>query len=196
MNGDVDTKKKLREKYEALFPVPVILVTYIDKEGEPNIVTVAWTGVVSSSPPALSISLRPSRYSFTAITSELEFVVNIPTEDILEKVDYCGLVSGRNVNKFLKTGLSPIEPTKVRPPLIKECPVNIECKLKQVVDLGAHHLFIGDIVCVHVDEGILNPEGEIDYSKTRPVVYNQGEYWSLGEKKGYYGFSAQTLKPE
>jgi len=182
------------EKYEALYPVPVVLVTYLDKEGEPNIVTVAWTGVASSSPPTVSISLRPSRYSFTCIKNQLEFVINIPTEDILEKVDYCGLVSGRNVNKFLKAGLGPIEPTKVRPPLIKECPVNIECRLTKVVELGAHHMFIGEITCVHVDEDILNPEGEIDYAKTRPIVYNQGEYWSLGEKRGYYGFSAKTLK--
>jgi flavin reductase (DIM6/NTAB) family NADH-FMN oxidoreductase RutF len=116
-------------------------------------------------------------------------VVNIPTEDILEETDFCGMVSGENVDKFSETGLTPEPAEKVKPPLIRECPVNIESILKKKIPLGAHHLFIGEIVRVHVDKEVLDDKERIDFTKVAPFVFNQDEYWNLHQKIGVYGFS-------
>jgi len=115
--------------------------------------------------------------------------VNIPTVDILKEADFCGMVSGKDVDKFSQTGLTPEPAEKIKPPLIKECPVNIECILKKKIPLGAHDLFLGEIVSVHVDQDILNEKGRLDFNKIAPFVYNQGEYWNLHQKIGVYGFS-------
>ena len=186
--------KKTLKPYEALYPVPVILVTSIDKEGKPNIITIAWAGVLCSSPPCLSISIRPSRYSFNLIKQAQEFVINIPNEKHLIETDYCGTVSGKNTDKFKQTKFTPIPASKVKPPLIKECPVNIECNVKNVVELGAHHMFIGEVVAVNADEAVLNSFQEVDYSKVRPIVYNQGQYWSIDKRIGEYGMSRKNRK--
>ena len=115
--------------------------------------------------------------------------MNIPTVDILKETDFCGMVSGNDVDKFSQTGLTPEPAEKVKPPLIKECPVNIECILRKKILLGAHDLFLGEIVSVHIDQNILNEEGRLDFNKVAPFVYNQGEYWSLHQRIGDYGFS-------
>jgi flavin reductase (DIM6/NTAB) family NADH-FMN oxidoreductase RutF len=137
----------------------------------------------------LGLGIRPHRYSYGLIDGSGEFVVNIPTVEILREVDFCGTVSGKDVDKFSETGLSPEPAEKVRPPLIRECPVNIECVLREKIPLGVHHLFIGEIVRVHVDQEVLNERGRIDFAKVSPFVYNQGEYWSLNHKIGLHGFS-------
>jgi len=151
----------------ALFPCPVVLVTSVGSEGKPNIITLAWAGIEESG----------------------EFVVNIPTTEILEQTDFCGAVSGKDVDKFSATGLTPEPAEKVKPPLIRECPVNIECTVKRKIPLGVHHLFLGEVVCVHIDEEILDEEGGIDFTKVSPFVYNQGEYWSLNKKIAVHGFT-------
>lgn len=186
--------KKILKPYEALYPVPVILVTCIGKNGKPNIITIAWTGVVCSSPPALSISVRPSRYSYGLINQTMEFAVNIPTEKHLKEIDLCGTVSGKNVDKFKEADFTPLPASKIKAPFIKECPLNIECVVKNTVELGAHHMFIAEVVAVNADEEILNDFGAIDYSKTKPVVYNQGQYWSLNKRIGEYGISRKLVK--
>jgi flavin reductase (DIM6/NTAB) family NADH-FMN oxidoreductase RutF len=144
---------------------------------------------LSSDPPTLGLGIRPHRYSYKLIEDSGEFVVNIFTEDILEETDFCGLVSGENVDKFSETELTPEPAEKVKPPLIRECPVNIESIIKKKIPLSSHHLFIGEIVRVHVDQDILNEKERVDCTKMAPFVYNQDEYWSLHQKIGVYGFS-------
>jgi flavin reductase (DIM6/NTAB) family NADH-FMN oxidoreductase RutF len=178
-----------KSPWAALFPCPVVLVTCVDSEGNPNIITLAWAGIVCSDPPILSLGIRPHRYSYQLIEDAGEFVVNIPTVDILKETDYCGMVSGKDVDKFSETGLTREPAEKVKPPLIRECPVNIECILRKKIPLGVHHLFLGEIVSVHLDENALNEQEELDFNKIAPFVYNQGEYWSLNKKIGTYGFT-------
>ena len=176
--------KVKRKPTELLYPCPITLVTSVDKEGKPNIIPIAWVGVACRDPPIIGIAMRPSRHSDQLISQTKEFVVNIPTIDLLWETDYCGKVSGRDHDKFLETKLTPVASKKVKPPLIGECPVNLECVLRQTVKLGTHDLFLGEVVAVHVDESILGEDGKIDFSKARPIVYNRGEYWSLGERVG------------
>jgi flavin reductase (DIM6/NTAB) family NADH-FMN oxidoreductase RutF len=181
--------KVRKAPWTALFPCPVALVTSVAAPGKPNIITLAWVGTVCSDPPMLSLGIRPGRYSYKLIQRSREFVVNIPTEQIVKKVDQCGSVSGESTDKFSMTGLTPQPAEKVKPPLIRECPVNIECVLRKKIHLGVHDLFLGEIVSVHVDQEILDEEGEIDFAKLSPFVFNQGEYWSLGKRIGIEGFS-------
>lgn len=177
---------------EGLFPVPVVLVSSIDKATcAANIITIAWCGVVCSNPPMLSISIRPSRHSHLLIKNTGDFVVNIPDVAMLKEVDLCGVRSGKNVDKFKLCSFTPITSDKVLSPAIKECPVNIECKVKDIISLGAHDMFIGEILGLRADSSILTSAKNIDYSKISPFVYNQGEYWSLGKRIGNYGFSAK-----
>jgi flavin reductase (DIM6/NTAB) family NADH-FMN oxidoreductase RutF len=187
--------KVSKNPYTALFPCPVVLVTCSEPSGKPNIITLAWAGTVCSDPPTVSIGVNPKRYSSGLIEASGEFVVNIPTRSILLEVDFCGSVSGRDVDKFAETGLTPQPAEKVKPPLIQECPVNIECTVRKKILLGSHQLFLGEVVAVHVDENILNEKGEINYSKAAPFVYNRREYWSLRSKIGRHGFSRRAFKP-
>ena len=173
----------------ALFPVPVVLVTCTDKAGKHNIITLAWAGVVCSDPPMVSISIRPQRYSHGLIKESKEFTVNIPTTDIMRETDLCGMVSGRDTDKFKLAKLTPEPAGHVKPPLIKECPVSLECKVRSTMVLGAHEIFLAEVVAMHIDESVMTPSGKIDYAKAKPFSYNWGEYWSLKEKIGSYGCS-------
>ena len=177
---------------EALYPVPVVLVSVRDRAAErANIITIAWCGVVASKPPLISISIRPSRHSHKLIIAERDFAINIPAKKSLREVDLCGILSGRDIDKFKRCGFTPIKSSKISAPHIKECPVNIECVLKDVVKLGSHDMFIGEVVCAHIDEFILGDDGKIDYAKAMPFVYNQGEYRECGSQIGHYGFSSK-----
>lgn len=177
---------------EALYPVPVVLVSCADKAaGRANIITLAWCGVVCSKPPMLGISIRPSRLSHRLIKETKDFVVNIPSVKILKETDLCGVISGKDTDKFKACSFTKKASSKVSSPMIAECPVNIECVLKSVIELGTHDLFIGEVAAVHADEGILSPGGSIDYGLAMPFVYTQGEYRELGGKVGLYGFSKQ-----
>ncbi len=181
---------KLRKKpYTALFPCPVVLTTCVDSKGTPNIITLAWAGTVCSEPPTIGLGIRPSRYSHKLIKDSKEFVVNIPPATIIKETDYCGVTSGKDVDKFSETKLTPEPADKVQAPLIRECPVNIECTLKDVIPLGAHDLFLGEIIQIHIDEDILDEKGHIDFKKANPFVYNVGEYWNLNKKIGTYGYT-------
>lgn len=184
--------KSLLPPYEALYPVPVVLVSCSGTDTQKNnIITIAWCGIVCSKPPQISISIRPSRFSHKIISVSREFVVNIPTKSILKAADLCGMQSGAKTDKFREAGLTPMAASKVSSPLIKECPVNIECVLKHTLPLGAHDMFIGEVVAVHIDEELLGPDGKIDYAKASPFVFNQGEYWDLDKKIGFYGCSSK-----
>jgi len=173
-----------------LYPVPVVLATCGTEK--PNVITLAWVGTVCSDPPTIGIGVRPGRYSHALIEEAGEFVINIPGEDLLEVTDRCGHVSGRDIDKFAAFDLTPEPASEVGTPLIAECPVNMECKVVQKIPLGAHDLFLGEIVAVHVDEAVLDETGRhIDYGKAKPFVLTFAEYRRLGEAIGTYGCSVQ-----
>ena len=177
---------------EALYPVPVVLVTSLDPATEQaNIITIAWCGIVCSEPPQVSISIRPHRHSHGVIAKTKEFVINIPSASHLIETDRCGVRSGKDTDKFTLCGFTKEPASKVKAPLIKECPVNIECALRSTMRLGVHDLFIGEVVAVHADSSIRRGDGSIDFAKAAPIVFNQGEYWNLGKKIGFYGCSTK-----
>ena len=182
--------KKSKRPSTYLYPVPVILATCgIEK---PNIITLAWVGTVCSDPPMVGISVRPNRHSHGLIEKTGEFVINIPGEDLLEVADRCGHVSGRDVDKFAAFGLTPEPATEVKTPLIAECHVNLECRVAQKIPLGAHDLFLAEVVAVHVDEDVLDESGRrIDYDKAKPFVLTFAEYRGLGDALGPYGYSVK-----
>ncbi|MBI4297004.1 MAG: flavin reductase family protein [Chloroflexi bacterium] len=172
-----------------LYPVPMVMVSCVDSNGKPNIITIAWAGVVNSTPPMLSVALRHSRYSYGLIKQTGDFVINIPKEDQAWAADFCGQVSGRDVDKFKEAHLTPIKASLVKSPLIQECPVNLECVVKQRMDLGSHELFWGEVVATHIDEEYCDERGHWDIARLRPLAYCGGDYWSLGKLVGKHGFS-------
>ncbi|MBI4283554.1 MAG: flavin reductase family protein [Chloroflexi bacterium] len=182
-------QKELRRPTTALYPVPVVLVTCADDNQRPNIITLAWVGVVCSDPPQIGVAVRPSRYSHALMEKSGQFVINIPGEDLVHAADLCGTISGRDTDKFAEAGLTPEPAAKVSPPLIAECPVNMECLVRQKLSLGSHDLFIGEVVAVHVDRAILSEGGRIDYGRARPLIYNNGEYRGLGNILERHGFA-------
>ncbi|WXG44097.1 MAG: flavin reductase family protein [Promethearchaeati archaeon SRVP18_Atabeyarchaeia-1] len=179
-----------------LYPTPVVLATSVDEKGKPNICTLAASGILSGNPPRVSISVRPSRYSHGLITTTREYVINIPTVDIVRETDYCGIVSGRSVDKFKVTKLTPMEAKKVMPPIIGECPVSLECRVKDIMRFGSHDVFVGEVVNVNVDDRLLGESKNIDYAKLKPITWNPitEEYHSLGECLGKAGYSRKTYK--
>ena len=174
---------KVKKPLSILFyPCPAVLVTCLDEGGSSNIITLAWAGVACSDPPTIGVGIRPSRHSYKLLESSGEFAANIPTLDIVKETNHCGQVSGKDHNKFAETKLTPEKATKVKAPLIKECPVNLECTLQKIVKIGSHDLFLGQVIAVHVEQDVLNESGRIDYSKAKPFVYNQGEYYAVNGK--------------
>lgn len=174
-----------------LYPLPAVMVSVADKEGNTNIITVAWAGTVCTNPPMLSISVRPERHSYGMIKDTMEFVVNLTTEELAYATDYCGVRSGRDVDKFKEMGLTPEEAAEVKAPLIKESPVNIECKVKEILELGSHHMFLAEVVAVHVDETYMNEKNKFELSKAKPMVYSHGEYYGIGKLLGTFGYSVR-----
>ena len=174
-----------------LFPTPVVLVTSVDEAEKPNIITLAWAGVVNSDPPMIGISIRPERYSHDCVKRSKEFVVNLPSAEMVRKVDACGVLSGKEIDKFAAMEWKPVPAQKVKPPLIDECPVQMECQVKEMISLGSHDLFLGEIVALHVKEEIQKEKGRIDITKALPLVFCPGanEYWNLGKCIGHYGFT-------
>jgi flavin reductase (DIM6/NTAB) family NADH-FMN oxidoreductase RutF len=183
-------KKSIKPTTALLF-TPVVLVTCQDEGEKPNIITLAWVGVANSDPPMISVAIRPGRHSHGIIKKTREFIVNLPTAGILKEMDFCGVASGSQVDKFFETKLTPVAAEKLKAPLIKECPVNLECRVREVLSLGSHDLFLGEVVATHMDEEIQGEKGRVDIRKAQPFGFCPGaqEYWSLGEKLGGYGFT-------
>lgn len=179
----------------ALLLTPVVLVTCREEGGNPNIITLAWVGVANSEPPIISAAIRPERHSHGIIKKTGEFVVNVPSTAILKEMDFCGVTSGSKLDKFLATRLTPATAEKIKAPLIEECPVNLECRVKQVLSLGSHDLFLGEVVAAHMDTAVQDEKGRIDVAKAKLFAFCAGatEYWSLGEKIGRYGFTKGKL---
>lgn len=179
--------KIARKPGNFLFPLPPCLVTCGPPE-RPNIITLTWAGSLCSEPPVMGISIRPSRHSHALVREAGEFVINVPTVEMLQAVDYCGNVSGKDANKFTDMRLTPVPAQVVKTALIAECPVNLECQTVHTVTLGSHDLFLGKVVAVQVEEGLLDAQGEIDLGRANPIAYGSHGYWSLGrflERQGF-----------
>ena len=174
-----------------LYPLPVVMVSVRDGEGKDNIITVAWAGTVCTNPPMVSISVRPERYSYHMLKESGEFVINLTTEELCRAADYCGVKSGRDVDKFRELGLKKEEASVVGAPMIGQSPVNIECRVTKVEELGSHHMFLARVEAVHADEAWMDENGRFDLNKALPVAYSQGEYYGLGRKLGTFGFSVR-----
>lgn len=179
-----------------LYPLPVVMVSAADKEGRDDIITVAWTGTVCTNPPMVSISIRPERYSYHMIRETGEFVINLTTEELAFATDYCGVKSGRDVDKFKETGLTREKAEKVKAPMIAEAPVSIECKVKEIRELGSHHMFIAQVAAVHADEKYMDEKNRFDLNRARPIVYSHGEYLGTGKKLGIFGYSVKKAKKQ
>ena len=174
-----------------LYPLPAVMVSCQRPGEKPNIVTVAWAGTVCSDPAMLSISVRPSRYSHDIIKETGEFVVNLIDEKTTRAMDWCGVKSGRDVDKFKECNLTPIPSKTVSAPSIGECPVSIECKVKQVLELGSHDMFIAEVTAVSVEGKHMDKNGKFHLNDLGLTVYSHGEYFTLGRRLGKFGYSVE-----
>lgn len=174
-----------------LYPLPVVMVSVADKEGNPNIITVAWAGTICSNPPMVSISVRPERYSYHMLKETGEFVLNLTTKDLVFATDYCGVKSGRDVDKFKEMNLTALPADKVKAPLIAESPVNLECKVTEVIPLGSHDMFLAEVVAVHVDDKYMDEKGKFHLEQAEPIVYSHGAYLETGKQLGTFGYSVR-----
>lgn len=179
-----------------LYPLPVVMVSAADKEGRDDIITVAWAGTVCTNPPMVSVSIRPERYSYHMIRETGEFVINLTTEELAFATDYCGVKSGRDVDKFRETGLTREKAEKVNAPMIAQAPVSIECRVKEIRELGSHHMFIAQVVAVHADEKYMDEKNRFDLNRAKPIVYSHGEYLGTGKKLGTFGYSVKKAKKQ
>ncbi len=174
-----------------LYPLPAVLVSVADKQGNRNVFTVAWTGTICSDPAMVSISVRPQRYSYHMIMETGEFVINLTTKELAFATDYCGVKSGRDIDKFKAMRLTPLPAKEVSAPLIKESPVNIECRVTQRIPLGTHDLFLAQVVAVHADEAYMDEKGKFSFARSQPLVYSHGIYYTLGKEIGTFGYSVR-----
>lgn len=177
-----------------LYPLPVVMVSVADREGNSNIITVAWTGTVCTNPPMLYISVRPERYSYGMLKDTGEFVVNLTTKELAYATDFCGVRSGRDVDKFERLRLHKEKAEQVSVPMIAESPVNLECRVREIKELGSHHMFLADVVAVHVDEKYMDQKNKFHFRKSSPIVYSHGEYYDLNQMIGTFGYSVKKKK--
>lgn len=178
-----------------LNPAPVVMVSCGSTLDEYNIITVAWAGTVNSDPPVCAVSIRPERHSYGIIKQSGAFVINLVDKRLTPYADWCGVRSGRKYNKFVETGLTPVRATMVNAPMIEESPVNLECKVTQVIPLGSHDLFLAEVVAVHVNEKLFSPKTDaIDLKRANLVAYSHGHYYTLGEIIGKFGFSVERKR--
>lgn len=183
--------KQLWRPGNMLYPLPVVMISVADKEGNSNIITVAWAGTVCSDPAMVSISVRPERHSHKILLESGEFVINLTTRELAYATDYCGVKSGRDVDKFKEMNLTPIPASVVKAPMIAESPVNIECKVTEVKSLGSHDMFLAEVVAVHADEKYMDEKNKFHLEKADPIVYSHGTYFTCGEQIGTFGYSVK-----
>lgn len=175
-----------------LYPLPAVMVSTAGTKGNDNIITVAWAGTVCTNPAMAYISVRPERYSYSMLRESGEFVVNLTTEDLARATDWCGVCSGRNVDKWEETGLTRGKAEKlIYAPVIKESPVNIECRVTEVKELGSHHMFLAEVLAVQVDEAYMKEDGKFELNDAGLLAYSHGQYFSLGKNLGKFGYSVK-----
>ena len=176
-----------------IYPLPAVMVSCGTME-ESNIITVAWTGIINTDPAMCYISVRPTRHSYEMIKKTGEFVINLTTKDLAYATDWCGVKTGAKVDKFKEMKLTKEKANFVNCPMIKESPVSVECKVKEIRELGSHHMFVAEILGINADEKYINENGAFDISKCDLIAYSNGNYYSLGKKIGRFGFSVQKKK--
>ena len=185
----MEHEKEFWKAGNMLYPLPAVMVSCQRPEETPNIITVAWTGTICTNPAMVYISVRPERYSYDIIKETGEFVINLGNKALVKAVDYCGVKSGRDVDKFKEMKLTPVKGKNVAAPYIAEAPVSIECKVEQILELGSHHMFIAKVVGVHVDKQYMDEKGKFNLNQADMIVYSHGEYYDLNEALGTFGYS-------
>ena len=183
--------KEIWKPGNMLYPLPVVMVSVQDKNGKNNIITVAWAGTVCTNPPMVSISVRPERYSYHILKETGEFVINLTTRKLAFATDYCGVKSGREIDKFKEMKLTPLPASKVSAPLIGESPVNLECKVTECKPLGSHDMFLAEVVAVHADEQYMDEKRKFHLELAEPIVYSHGTYFECGKQIGTFGYSVR-----
>lgn len=185
-------EKQIWKPGNMLYPLPAVMVSTADTKGEDNIITVAWTGTVCTDPAMLYISVRPERYSYHMLRESGEFAVNLTTERLAEATDWCGVRSGRDVDKWKEMKLTRGKAERlIYAPVIEECPVNIECRVTEVKELGSHHMFLAEVLAVQADQRYMEDSGKFELNRTGLLTYSHGEYFSLGKDLGRFGFSVK-----
>lgn len=188
--------KQIWKPGNMVYPLPAVMVSTADTKGNDNIITVAWTGTVCTNPAMLYISVRPERYSYHMLRESGEFVVNLATEKLAKATDWCGVRSGRDFDKWKEMHLTRGKAEKLTyAPIIQESPVNIECKVTEVQELGSHHMFLAKVEAVQVDERYMNETGKFELNDTQLLAYSHGEYYTLGKKLGTFGYSVRKQTP-
>lgn len=184
--------KQIWKPGNMIYPLPAVLVSTADQKGHSNILTVAWTGTVCTNPPMAYISVRPERHSYHMIKDSGEFVINLTTKKLVHATDYCGVRSGRDVDKWKECSLTKGTAVSLKyAPVIEESPVNIECRVRTVQELGSHHMFLAEVTAVRADEAYLDEKGRFDLNRTGLIAYSHGEYLDLGKKLGTFGYSVK-----
>ena len=176
-----------------IYPIPAVMVSCGTME-KSNIITVAWTGILNTNPAIVYISVRPERYSYKMIKEQGEFVINLTNEQLAYSTDWCGVKSGKDVDKFATLKLTKQKANFVKCPMIEESPVSVECKVKEIKEFGSHHTFIAEVLAINADEKYIDKTGRFDISKCNLIAYNNGHYYSLGKKIGRFGFSVEKKK--
>ena len=185
--------KKTLKGGALLAPLPPTMVSCGDMENS-NIITIGWTGILNTIPPKTYISVRPTRHSYEMIKEKGEFIINLTPSNLVKEADYCGIYTGKKVNKFEKCKLTKVKGTQVDCPMIEECPISIECRVTDIIPLGSHDMFMADIVAINVDEELFDKEGKMHFEKANLISYMHGEYYELGKKIGKFGFSTAKKK--
>lgn len=178
-----------------LNPVPAVLITSKNREGKVNVFTVGWIGTACTKPPIISVAIRPERLSYEYIKKTGEFVVNLPSLNMVKTVDYCGVRSGRTLDKIKNFNFKLEESENISVPYIDDCPISLECKVRDIISLGSHDLFLGDVLAIHVEEDLIDDKGKIHFDKANLMCYSHGEYFGLSKKAlGSFGYSVKKKK--
>lgn len=184
-------EKEFFQSGNMLYPIPAVMVSCAKENSKPNIITIAWAGTICSNPPMVSISVRKERYSYDIIKNSGEFVINLVTEELTRAADYCGVKSGRNIDKFKEMNLTPVKGKLTLAPMIAEAPCSIECRVKEIIPLGSHDMFLAEVVSVAADKRFMDEKGKFHLNDSKLMVYSHGEYFGLGKYLGKFGYSVQ-----
>ncbi len=189
----MENSKEMWKPGTFVYPIPAVMVSCGTME-KSNIITVAWTGILNTNPAIVYISVRPERYSYNLIKQQGEFVINLTTKDLVRQTDWCGVKTGAKVDKFKEMKLHKEKANFVKCPMIKESPVSIECKVREIKELGSHHMFVADVLSINADKKYIDSKGTFDISKCDLIAYANGKYFTLGKQVGKFGFSVQKKK--